>query len=196
MRQTRGLTLIELLVALTILGFALVAVMPSVGEWMQNLAVRNAAESLKAGLERARQEALRRNVSMTFWLVSDSEKVLSSSCVRSQAGPSYVVSTMDPAGKCGEAPSATVEPRIVEKWSAMQGSPNVTLTTKTSGGAASDFVTFNSLGQPGPDQLATIEVEHVAASARKLRLTIEPGGSIRVCDPDPALVASDPRRCL
>lgn len=183
------------MVVVAILGFALVAVLPSIGDWMQNLAVRNAAESIKAGLERARQEALRRNVNMTFWLVSDTEKTLTNGCARSNAGPSYVVSTLDPAGKCGAAPSTTTEPRIAEKWSAAQGASNVVLSTQNAAGSAVDFVTFNSLGQPGAGQLARIDFEHSSGAARKLRLQIDPGGSIRLCDPDTALAASDPRRC-
>lgn len=194
-KTRRGLSLIELVVVLAILSFALTAVLPSVTDWVQNLAVRNAAESLRAGLERARQEALRRNVPMTFWLVADSAKTLTNGCARSSAGPSYVVSKLDPSGQCGAAPSSAAAPRIADKWSAVQGGSNVILQTQNAAGNAVDSVTFNTLGQPGAGQLARIDVEHSAGSARKLRLSVEPGGSIRLCDPDPALAASDPRRC-
>jgi hypothetical protein len=35
----------------------------------------------------------------------------------------------------------------------------------------------------------------VASTARPLRIVISPGGSVRMCDPSPSVVAPDPRAC-
>lgn len=190
-----GVTLIELIVALVILGLALAAALPQASDWMRNLAVRNAGESLRAGIERARLEALRRNSPMSFWLVNDSAKTLSSSCVLSSSGPSWVVSVNDPAGKCDVDPSTTTEPLIVDKWSAAEGSAGVTLTGVDGAGGAIDSVTFTSLGQvlATGSQLARIDVNHSTPGVRALRVLIQPGGSVRLCDPNVA--ADDPRKC-
>ncbi|MCV2356196.1 GspH/FimT family pseudopilin [Paucibacter sp. B2R-40] len=191
----QGFSLIELVVVIAILGFAMAAVLPEVGSWMRSLAVRNSAESLRSGIERARMEALRRNTNVSFWLVSESAKTLSNSCVLSNSGPSWVVSGADPAGKCGSEPSRTEDPMLIEKWSAADGSSGAILTSVDSDGTSAGSVTFNSLGQvlSTGTQIARIDVEHSASGVRTLRVEIEPGGAVRVCDP--AVDASDPRHC-
>lgn len=193
--RQRGLTLIEIVVALTILGFALVAAMPSIVDWSQGLAVRNAAESIKGGIEKARQEALKRNSDMTFWLVSDSAAQLSDSCVLSISGPSWVVSKLDPAGKCGVAPSASVDPRTVESWSASEGARNAQLSVKNEDEETLDRLSFTALGQLAGGKAVSIGIGHSAGdSVRRLRLEVELSGSVRMCDPA-VTTAGDTRRC-
>jgi type IV fimbrial biogenesis protein FimT len=195
-RRQLGFTMIELLVAMAILGFAMAAVLPEVGTWMRGLAVRNSAEALRSGIERARMEALRRNTNVSFWLVSDSSKALSNGCVLSSRGPSWVVSGVDPGGKCGAEPSNTVDPLMVDKWSANEGSMSgVLLTSVDRDGSFVGSVTFTSLGQvlSTGAQIARIDIEHSAPGVRALRVQIEPGGSVRMCDP--AVGADDPRHC-
>lgn len=193
-RNEAGVSLIELVVALVILGFALGAAVPSIAEWMRNLSVRNAGESIRSGLERARLEALRRNTPVTFWLVSDSAKVLSSGCAVSSSGPSWVVSINDPSGQCEAQPSSTEAPLLVDKWSAADGASNVQVEGLDGNGAAAPSATFNSLGQlVGAGQIERVNVSHTAAGARNLRVVVQPGGVVRLCDPNVA--ADDPRRC-
>lgn len=195
-RPQRGVTLIELVVVLAIMGFALAAMLPEVGTWMRGLAVRNAAEAMRAGIERARMEALRRNTSMSFWLVSDAEgKSLSNSCTLASTGPSWVVSGLSPEGKCASAPSASDDPMLVESWSAAEGAKGVQVTGQSGAGISTSSVTFNSLGQVlgTGSQLAQIDVSHVVPGTRALRIRIEAGGSVRMCDPN--VDADDPRKC-
>lgn len=189
-----GVTLIELVVAVAILAIAMGAAMPSISEWLRNLAVRNAGESIRAGVERARLEALRRNTPMTFWLVVDSAKLLSSACALSDTGPSWVVSGNDPGGRCDAAPSTTDEPRLVDKWSAADGAAGVQVQGVDGGGASVSSATFNSLGQlVGAGQIERIDITHSTPGTRALRVLVPPGGSVRLCDPNVA--ADDPRRC-
>lgn len=194
-RISAGVTLIELIVGITILGIAMAAMLPEVGAWLRNLAVRNAGESMRAGVERARLEALRRNAPVTFWLVSDSAKVLSNGCSLSTSGPSWVISVSDPGGKCGAEPSMTDDPLLVDKWSAADGANGVQIQGFDAGGGAVSSVTFNSLGQVqgAGAQLERVEVSHSTAGTRNLRVLVQTGGSVRMCDPNVA--ADDPRRC-
>jgi type IV fimbrial biogenesis protein FimT len=194
MRQ-RGFSVVELMIAVAILMFALAVAMPSILDWSRNLAVRNAAESLKGGIEKARQVALRRNADMTFWLVVDSGKVLSDGCALSDTSPSWVIAKLDPAGRCGAAPSETAEPRIVEKWSAAEGATGVVLATLDEGGAVASQLRFNSLGQvSAANQLARIDITHEkGGDVRPLRLLISRAGGVRLCDP--AVAAGDTRAC-
>jgi type IV fimbrial biogenesis protein FimT len=191
----RGLTFIELVVVLAIVGFALAAMAPDVSSWMRNLATRNAGESLRAGLERARMEALRRNANVSFWLVNDSAKTLSSACVLSANGPSWVVSVASPSGKCDASPSTSVDPMLVDRWSAAEGAAGVQVQGQDVTAAATSSVTFNSLGQVlgTGSQLARIDLTHSTPGVRSLRVQIDAGGSIKLCDPN--VDVTDPRKC-
>jgi type IV fimbrial biogenesis protein FimT len=195
MSTRRGFSVVELLVAVVILGLALAVAVPSIVGWTHNLAIRNAAESLKGGIEKTRQVALRRNADMTFWLVSDASKALSNACVRSLEGPSWVIAKLDPAGLCGTGASETVNPRIVETWSAAEGAAKVKIVTQDAAGNASDQIVFNSLGQvTQAGQITQIDISHLdGGDARPLRILIGGGGSVRMCDP--AVAAGDTRAC-
>lgn len=192
----RGLSLVELMVALAILGFALMAAMPSISGWLQDMAVRSSGEALKAGLERARIEALRRNATVGFWLVSDASKNLSNDCVLSNTGPSWVVSGGDPSAQCAMPVSAASAPRLVDRWSATQTARGATLQTLTAGGDTGNRVQFDNLGQVlfGDEQIRQIDIRHESGTGRALRLRIEPGGTVRLCEPA-VVSAADPRRC-
>ena len=56
-KRARGVTLIEMLIGLTVLGILLMLGMPSYTTWIQSTKIRAAAESLQAGLQLARAEA-------------------------------------------------------------------------------------------------------------------------------------------
>jgi general secretion pathway protein H len=61
-----GFTLIELIVTLAILGFALVVVAGYKPPWSSGLGLKGAAAELASGLRLARSEAIARNRSVTF----------------------------------------------------------------------------------------------------------------------------------
>ena len=67
-----GFSLIELMVGIAILGILTAVAVPSFQTWLLNTQIRNAAESISNGLQRARAEAVRSNVSMDFVLAADS----------------------------------------------------------------------------------------------------------------------------
>jgi len=67
---SHGFTLVELVVTMAVLSLLAFAVMPSVADWIRSTRVRNAAEAVQNGLQKARTEALRQNKNVTFWLVS------------------------------------------------------------------------------------------------------------------------------
>jgi prepilin-type N-terminal cleavage/methylation domain-containing protein len=59
--RARGLTVLELLVAMTVLGVSLAVAIPQVGRQFEKQHIISAAEGLSRELYRARAEALRRN---------------------------------------------------------------------------------------------------------------------------------------
>lgn len=200
--RARGLTLIELLVTVTVLGLLLLAVMPSAAEWMRTAQVRNAAESIATGLQKARAEAVRRNRPVLFSLVSPvagNPGLLDGTCALSTTSASWVVSLSSPEGRCGAGPSETDAPLIIEKHAQGDGSAQAVVAVKSEGcgaAASTSQIKFDALGRPTSDvaALRCLEITHSGGSATRMRLVIDGGGGVRSCLPDLS-VSSDPRAC-
>jgi type IV fimbrial biogenesis protein FimT len=199
----RGFTILEVMIALAVLGVLIGLGAPGFVEWLQNQQIRGAAEATLNGLQVARGEAVRRNTPVRFHLVTD----LTSSCVLDNDSLSWVVSLADPTGVCDAAPGAAPA-QIIQKRSNAEGSPSavatsVFLPSPPAGQVpqAASTVTFAALGNVIANADATpsivkIDVTNnniVASAARPLRIIINPGGSMRMCDP--ALAAPDARGC-
>ena len=201
--RLRGFTLIEMMVAIAVLVLLLMAVMPSAGRWMDNSRIRGTAQSLQAGIEMARNEAVRRNQNVSFWLVELTEpSVLGDGCTLSGTSPSWVVSMDAPTGHCGEVPSNTVSPRIVTGRAAGQAGSRVSVTAMKSsdGTAGGTTVTFNGFGRPvagTANAIGRIDVTGLGSDIDyvALRLLVSAAGQVRICDPR-ATADGDPRKCL
>lgn len=204
--RSLGLTLIELLVTVTLLGLLLIAAAPGFGTWMRNTQVRTAADAIQTGLQKARSEAVRRNEQVLFSMVAGSDaRVLGNDCALSAASASWVVSLSSPEGKCSQAPSETVEPRILDKYAHGGGEPGVVVTVldeSCTGAASTPQIAFNAYGRfepppRGPNPIRCVEVSHIAGSSdvHKLRIVVGTGGALRMCDPDPSVKSTDPRSC-
>lgn len=164
-----GVTLIELIITIVVIGVLLVSAMPSFFEWTTNLRIRTVSESVLNGLRTARTEAVRRNVDMMFvigaaeptWQVqrNDTLEVIS----RSEFGNTPVVTQLSP----GETVAVTFSPLGIAKNNP-DGSPPL---------AQIDLTV--------PESLLP------AANARNLRILIS-GGMVRMCDPN---TAGDAREC-
>ncbi len=172
-RAAAGMSLIELLIGIVIVGVLLALGVPSFTAWLQNTQVRNAAESISNGLQLARANAIQRNKSVTFTM----------------NGPdsSWSVSI--------DAPSA-LEPATVQSRGAAEGTPNAVIAT------TDPTITFDGLGKTNLPAAATIQVTNPTGGAcgtgsgemRCLNLTVAVGGQIKMCDPQ-VLTAGDSRRC-
>ncbi|HKQ25153.1 MAG TPA: GspH/FimT family pseudopilin [Burkholderiales bacterium] len=172
-RFATGVTLIELLIGLVIVGVLLALGAPSFAAWLQSMQLRNAAESISNGLQLARANAIQRNKSVTFTM----------------SGPDSSWSvTID-------SPSAA-EPALVQSRSAAEGSPNAVVAT------TDPAITFDGLGKTNLPAAATIQVTNPTGGAcgtgntnmRCLNLTVAVGGHIKMCDPQ-VLTAGDSRKC-
>jgi type IV fimbrial biogenesis protein FimT len=172
-RCASGMTLIELLIAFVIIGVLLTLGVPSFTAWLQNVQVRNAAESIFNGLQLARANAVQRNKSVTFTM----------------AGPdsSWTV-TID-------SPSA-FEAATVQSRSGAEGTPNAVVTT------TNPTISFNGLGATNLAAAATIQVTNPTGGTcgagttnmRCLNVTVTVGGQVKMCDPL-VTTAGDSRKC-
>ncbi len=167
----RGVTLIELLIAVIITAILLSVALPSFKAWVQNSQIRTATESIQNGLQLARAEAVRRNEPVNFILGNKTD---------------WTVSTVADPGN-------PIQSRL-----SSEGSTNVDITVTPSGATT---VTFNALGRvtnsaTAPTQFVLDVPTSIlpANESRELRINIESGGQIRSCDPNIS-DSNDPRKC-
>jgi type IV fimbrial biogenesis protein FimT len=182
--RTRGFTIIEVLVVITVIGILLAVGLPSYAIWAQNLRIRSAAESVQNGLQIARATAIARNTQAIL--------------VFRPASLSYFVYTVP---NPGTPPSDWQDPDLdnpllvdmIRRHNAADDAGGTATTFKN----GNYMVTFSPLGAtaPNPDGSNRLEVIGITSATstdggiRPLRIVINPGGSTRMCDPkvtDPA----------
>ncbi|NTV70601.1 MAG: prepilin-type N-terminal cleavage/methylation domain-containing protein [Azonexaceae bacterium] len=199
--KSRGFSLVELMVVIAIMAVLLGLVSPSLMDWMVNLRIRNATDALLNGLQQARQEAVRRNQNVSFWLVTNAAgdtSSLDNTCTLSGSSGSWVVSVRSPAGGCGSAPSTTTAPMIVSTHPIGDGVRGVSIAAvQADGSTSANRVEFNGVGSVvnTADHIARIDVESSSSSTRyrSLRVEITGIGAFRMCDP--AVASTDARAC-
>ena len=203
----RGVTLIEMVVTLAVLALLLMAVAPSTAEWIRNSRIRNTANSIQAGLLKARNESLRRNTPVMFSLVTLTDNaVMDNSCAVSGAGVSWVVSLSDPASKCGSTVSDSkpfsdnewAAPKIIDKQAGGAGTTvSVAAQISATDSTAASTVIFNGFGRvSNASPIGVIDIKDVSGSSsyRNLRIALSAGGTVRMCDPK-VTATTDPRKC-
>lgn len=197
--RSAGLSLVELMVGVALVALILAMGVPSVQVALQNRQIRSAAESIQAGLQQARMEALRRNRPVKFELISGVTW-------KYGCNPADTTLAADGQQEC---------PAELQKQDNAEGAVNVSLATAetvaASGAAASTAVfdgsiTFSSIGRVASASLGTGNVAHYrisnpaggtcAASGGEMRcldVQVSGAGQVRMCDP--AASSPDPRAC-
>jgi type IV fimbrial biogenesis protein FimT len=157
-----GFSLVELMVGVVILGILASVAVPSFQVWLQNSQIRNAAEAISNGLQRARAEAVAQNSNVVFILSADS----SWSIRLSEAG------------------------NLIDSRLGSDGSRNVLVTTTPAINDRVTFNSFGAVMATNPDNdslpFTTIDVDSAILSAdesQNLRITLGLSG-IKMCDPN------------
>lgn len=196
MRRQRGFNLIEAAVVVSVMGVIIAAGLPSMADWLRSTHVRNITETTQAGLQRARQEAMKRNQVVTFWLVSpQTTSRPDNTCALAADSAAWVVSLQDPSGACATEPSSTVLPRIVETYGPGTGAEGITVAAVDADGNAATSVSFNGYGQRVGSGVTRIDIAHASSTdVRPRRIQISTSGGVRSCDPA-VTDAADPRIC-
>lgn len=198
MKHSSGFTLVEMMIAIAIMAILLAIGMPAFQTFIQNIQIRTAAESMQAGLNLARTEALRRNARVSLWMVNG----VSASCARSSSGTSWVVSFDNPAGLCNVASSETVAPRLIQSRAGSDGSSSVNVNAVDANGAGTSCITFNGFGSiestcaggGNPIEAITFRSATAPTTTRGLDVQVTSGGAVRMCDPA-VTVSTDPAYC-
>jgi type IV fimbrial biogenesis protein FimT len=175
----RGFSMVELMIGVVIMGILMSLAMPSFQAWLQNTQIRNAAESIQNGLQRARAEAVGRNTDVEFIL---------------GAGSSWTIQLPDGTN--------------IESRTSNEGSVDVTVAVAPAGATTVTFNNFGGMlnANRGADQtmgtaddtapFTQVDFDSsvlAAADSRELRVTIGLGGNVRMCDPNAP--AGSPRAC-
>lgn len=172
----RGFTLIELMIGLTVAAFLISAGLPSFTEFMRNSEIRSTTESIVNGLRVARTEAANRNQPVRFSLAGGGD-------------PSWSINLVS-------------DNSVIQTYSKQEGGVNTSVAIQPAGALT---VTFSGMGRVSPaaaggnPNLQQLDISSaLTTSSRPLRIYVDDGHGVRVCDPSPnlaVLVPRDARAC-
>jgi type IV fimbrial biogenesis protein FimT len=169
-RNQSGFTLIELMVAVAVMIILATIAVPAFQTMMKNFQIRNAAESINNGMQKARAEAIGRNKNVEFVLGTNS---------------AWTVQLND---------GTTVT--NIESRSEKEGSTDVTRVTVPS---SATTVTFNALGGVTTNITSgAVTLTRVTLSAtggnKNLLVDVGASGKIKMCNPN-LTTGSSPQAC-
>ena len=193
----RGFTLIELIVAITLLGVLVALSLPSFTAWIRNSQVRTVSEALQTGVRTAQAEAVRRNrqVVLTF---TEATPALNATAV--SGGKNWSLQSVAQFGE-----TATDATRYIGGGALADVASGVSIVDHA--GVGISAICFNSNGRlvtnpspgvSGADCTAVVTAFDISQTNadRPLRVIVQIGGQLRICDPKrPALSATTPDGC-
>lgn len=166
--KQKGMTAVELVIGVALLGIVSAIAVPSYTEFIANTQIRTATESIRNGLQVARAEAIKRNASVNFTL--------------NTGDTSWVVGCTTTTANC---------PATIQSKTAKDGGSG-TVTVAVTG---TNPVIFNNLGSvSGLSQINIDNSSIPAAKSKNLRVRVGVGGNVQVCDPNIS-VTTDTRFC-
>jgi type IV fimbrial biogenesis protein FimT len=164
--KSSGFTIIELMVTVAVMSILMMIALPSFNAMMKSAQVRNAAEAVSNGLQKARGEAIARNKNVEFVL-----------------GASDTSWTVKLAG------GADIEARA-----ASEGSKNVTRATTPNSATKVTFNNFGNVVANADASAQLTGVTTSITGIHSLQVNIGTGGKIKMCDPY-LTAGSSPRAC-
>lgn len=169
-KNSNGVTLIELMITLVVLGVLVFLALPSYTIWIQNTQIRTAGEAILSGLTLARSEAVRRNTSVEL--------------------------RMDAASGWTANIPATGE--VIQSRTAEEGTATAVVTITPADSDRVTFsglgrVTINADGSVPFTAIKVDSTRIPAAESRELCVVVNATGLTRMCDPQ--VVPGDTRSC-
>jgi type IV fimbrial biogenesis protein FimT len=195
--RAHGVTLIELLVALSIFAILVLIGIPSFQQWLLNTRVRTAAESIQNGLRYARNEAAQRGTNVMFNLTNGNT-------------PNWTVCLWTSGSSCPASGSS-----VLQVYTSANSATGVSITTSTAISAVAAYaykntisgaggsIVFNALARPATyGNTSIVRVDAFTSSTntsniRRVVTMISPGGEVNMCDArtDVSFSAANPQVC-
>jgi type IV fimbrial biogenesis protein FimT len=202
--RTRGFTLIELMFGIALFALLMVLAMPTFTTMLQNSRLRGATDSILAGLQMARSEALRRNQTVEFLLTSNALDAPGdgSGIAANATGPGWAVRALDAAavsiayveGRSGLEGSGTTDTAAIYATMSATSLPG-TGTIRFDGLGRTNVGVANAAFDVTPPDPGTCRAS--GGDRRCLRVVVTSSGRVRMCDPsvDPVVNPNDTRAC-
>jgi type IV fimbrial biogenesis protein FimT len=188
------LTLIELLVTLVILAILFLLALPSFTGWVRNNQIRSAADNLQNGIRVAQSEALRRSRVVVFYL-TNAQPSLTATAVAD--GNNWAVRYVPEVIDTVVAPEPFVQGGTLTEVSTtvqIRGSAGITGLCFNAGGRliAGDAVSTGVGGVQCNAATGTFDItQPTGTDLRPLRIDVDLGGRVRMCDPNRPANAPD-----
>lgn len=213
-KSRRGFSLIELVIAVAIMGILLALGAPTFSTYLRNVKLRSAAEAFMSGVQLARSEAVRMNANVEFLLTADDPLAANVATATAAAtGVNWMVRTADRAtfidGKFGIEGSGRILASDISVKINDTAPPADTDPDPPPAVPVSSIV-FNGLGRTSLAVPAVFKFNDSVAGrcvtdpgppagiVRCLRVVVAVGGQTRLCDPSisaAATAAGDTRGC-
>jgi len=192
----RGFTLLELVMAVAVMGVLAALAIPVFYTWIQSVKLRSVAEALQNDLRMAQGEAIRQNRPVTFSLISapgaNSPVIFTSNSAGTTTSPASSFTALN----TGTNWMAYTNPVLTgEVYRYVAGGDNGNLESPVqiagssglnSGGTANGTITFNPFGRIPTDQRFDV----TNSPGRQLRVQVTTGGKVRLCDPNRSITSS------
>ncbi|MGQ3092702.1 MAG: pilus assembly FimT family protein [Roseateles sp.] len=190
-RRGSGFSLIELMVAVTVLAILTAVALPNFTSWIRNARARTVADALQSGMRLAQAEAQRRTHSVVFFMTNN--KTCTTASTAAANGAYWQIRTVPNALLTGDVAEA------VQCGVLTDVSGDVTLGSSTAalcfGGDGRQTTLTNpaAIGVNCTAAPATYDITPAGSSAdkRPLRMTVSLAGSVRLCDPGKSSTAPD-----
>lgn len=166
-QKAQGFGLIELMIAVAILGIMSSMAIPSFNEWVADTKTRTMAEVFQNNIRLAQTEALRRGRQVQFFLTTATPAL---SVASATDGKNWGIQSMQLTNK-------NTADEFIQGGSMAASNSNITVS------ASSAVIQFNSIGRvSNVNQPVTIQLTNSKGS-RKMNITVSLAGGVRMCDP-------------
>lgn len=173
-RFSKGFSLFEMIVVMTIIGILSSISLPAFNAWMSDAKVKSASQQIISGIRLAQSEALKSGQHTQFFLSSVTP---AAGATVSSSGKNWGVQTMN------MLTPDTVDTLVQSRVMAGQY-PQLKIEANTA------VLTFNSIGRiTNIGQNAQLDISHPIADKR-LRIFVSVTGAMRLCNPDKSRVSA------
>ncbi|KQW51706.1 MULTISPECIES: Tfp pilus assembly protein FimT/FimU [unclassified Roseateles] len=192
-RRSSGFSLIELMVAVTVLAILTAVALPNFTSWIRNARARTVADALQSGMRLAQAEAQRRTHTVVFFLTNNT--TCNDTAVANANGTQWQVRVVPDALLTEDNTAGFV--KTVRCGVLTDVSAGVTLTGVAAvcfGGDGRQTTVTDPTGI-GVNCTAAARVYDISppsgSDSRPLRMTVSLAGSIRMCDPGKSSTSPD-----